>query len=167
MDKIYVLLLVGLVLLTGSTAIAKLIAKSTPPPNTESQIISTNTPTLTLIPEASPSTSISNPISSTPTVRPRREKKENDDQGEVDGLSITLSKNFSAKDLLPFDGTNPNLPIYIGLNGLVYDVSSGRDYYEIGGPYHFLAGRDSSAELNLIGGNLISKKYPVIGRLEN
>lgn len=72
---------------------------------------------------------------------------------------------FSLDELAHYDGTDPSKPIYIGLNGLVYDVSAGRNYYEPNGTYHFLAGKDSSEQLNLIGGDIIKRKYPVIGRL--
>lgn len=80
-------------------------------------------------------------------------------------VSSTL-KIYSVANLQPFNGTDPGKPIYIGLNGLVYDVSSGQDFYQSGGPYHDLAGRDSSKELNLIGGAIIKRKYPVVGRLQ-
>lgn len=73
---------------------------------------------------------------------------------------------YSNSDLQQYDGTNPNKPILIGLNGYVYDVSTGKDYYKEGGSYHFLAGKDSSKELNIIGGEIIKKKYPIIGILK-
>lgn len=74
-------------------------------------------------------------------------------------------QTFSVADLGQFDGTDSAKPIYIGLNGYVYDVSAGREFYQAGGTYHFLAGKDSSAELNLIGGDIIAKKYPIVGKL--
>jgi predicted heme/steroid binding protein len=72
---------------------------------------------------------------------------------------------FKEADLAKYNGSDPNLPIYIGLNGLVYDVTAGRDYYKDGGSYHYLAGKDSSADLNLIGGDIIARKYPVIAKM--
>jgi predicted heme/steroid binding protein len=68
-------------------------------------------------------------------------------------------------DLAPFDGTDPTKPVYIGLNGLVYDVSAGRSFYDVNGSYHYLAGKDSSTDLNMIGGDIIARKYPVIATL--
>ncbi|KAF2124727.1 cytochrome b5, partial [Dothidotthia symphoricarpi CBS 119687] len=47
-------------------------------------------------------------------------------------------------DLAKYDGTNPTLPIYLALNGTIYDVSAGRSTYGPGGSYHFFAGRDSA-----------------------
>ena len=74
---------------------------------------------------------------------------------------------MKAADLSPYNGSDPSKPIYIGLNGLVYDVSAGRSFYEYGASYHYLAGKDSSADLNFIGGDIIAKKYPVVARLIN
>lgn len=71
---------------------------------------------------------------------------------------------FSLEQLTKFDGTDPNLPIYIGLNGYVYDVTSGKKFYQTGGTYHYLAGKDSSQMLNEIGGDIIEKKYPIVGK---
>ena len=83
-------------------------------------------------------------------------------------VAISVTSNlteFSLEELAKFDGTDPQKPIYIGMNGLVYDVTEGRNYYEPNGSYHFLAGKDSSDQLNLIGGDIIKRKYPVIGKL--
>jgi predicted heme/steroid binding protein len=70
-------------------------------------------------------------------------------------------------ELAKYDGTIESVPIYLALNGLVYDVSPGREFYREGGPYHYLAGKDSSSELNLIGGDIIVRKYKPIARLED
>ncbi len=85
---------------------------------------------------------------------------------KADAAMLTAGqKVFHKADLAPFDGSDTSKPIYIGMNGLVYDTSSGRDFYKIGGVYHFLAGRDSSVELNMFGGAIIKRKYPVVGVL--
>lgn len=78
----------------------------------------------------------------------------------------TSLRTFTAQELAQYDGTDPNKPIYIGMNGKVYDVTAGKNYYDTNGVYHFLAGKDSSAELNLIGGDIIARKYPVVGVLQ-
>ncbi|TSA45264.1 cytochrome b5 domain-containing protein [bacterium] len=75
------------------------------------------------------------------------------------------SRVFSAADLQKFNGNDPNLPIYIGYEGYVYDVSAGRNFYQAGAAYHFLAGKDSTTELHIFGGDIIKRKYPIIGRL--
>ncbi len=74
-------------------------------------------------------------------------------------------KTFTVAQLAEFNGSDTSKPIYIGMNGLVYDVTEGRKYYEVGAGYHWLAGKDSSTDLNLIGGDIIKRKYPVVGKL--
>jgi predicted heme/steroid binding protein len=74
-------------------------------------------------------------------------------------------KLFTVQELSRYDGVNPKLPIYLALDGYVYDVSKGREFYKVGGPYHDLAGRDASKELHLVGGGIIKRKYPIIGKL--
>lgn len=36
------------------------------------------------------------------------------------------------------------MPIYLAVNGTIFDVSAGRDYYGPGGSYHGLAGHDAT-----------------------
>ncbi|KAF2395984.1 cytochrome b5 [Trichodelitschia bisporula] len=43
-----------------------------------------------------------------------------------------------------YDGTDPSKPIYVGLNGSIYDVSASANTYGPDGSYHFFAGRDAS-----------------------
>lgn len=69
-------------------------------------------------------------------------------------------------DLAAYNGDDPDKPIYIGFDGYVYDVSKGREFYQKGGSYHDLAGKDSTADLKLFGGNIIKKKYPIVGILK-
>ncbi|KAH7103015.1 cytochrome b5 [Auriculariales sp. MPI-PUGE-AT-0066] len=51
-------------------------------------------------------------------------------------------KTFSEKQLKQFDGTDPTKPIYLALDGEVFDVSAGRHTYGPGGSYHHFAGVD-------------------------
>ncbi|CAG8559998.1 9660_t:CDS:2 [Cetraspora pellucida] len=51
---------------------------------------------------------------------------------------------FTEEELAKYDGSDPNLPIYIALNGEVFDVTSGKHYYGKGGGYSFFAGKDAS-----------------------
>ncbi|OMH86272.1 Membrane-associated progesterone receptor component 1 [Zancudomyces culisetae] len=46
--------------------------------------------------------------------------------------------------LSKFDGSDPNLPIYLSIDGNIYDVTLGRQWYGKGGSYNVFAGRDSS-----------------------
>jgi predicted heme/steroid binding protein len=46
--------------------------------------------------------------------------------------------------LASYNGANPQLPIYLALNGTIYDVSVSPQTYGPGGSYHFFAGRDAA-----------------------
>jgi len=50
---------------------------------------------------------------------------------------------FSERMLSEFDGKTPGKPIYLAIDGDVYDVTSGKAY-QPGGPYHFFAGADGA-----------------------
>lgn len=47
-------------------------------------------------------------------------------------------------ELSLYDGTNPDLPIYLAINWTIYDVSSNRRTYGPGGSYHYFAGCDAA-----------------------
>lgn len=71
---------------------------------------------------------------------------------------------FTSMSIKQYDGTDLSKPVYIVYDGYVYDVSSRRDeFYNINMPYHYLAGRDSTTELNFAGGAIIKSKYKIIG----
>ncbi len=71
---------------------------------------------------------------------------------------------ITATQLQQYNGDDPNIPIYLALDGYVYDVSAGRDdFYGPDQGYHDLVGKDSSALLNIIGGDIIKRKYKVVG----
>lgn len=71
---------------------------------------------------------------------------------------------YTATELSRYDGTDASQPVYLALDGYVYDVTAGRNaFYGPGQPYHHLAGRDSSDLLHLAGGSIIKRKYSVVG----
>ncbi len=43
-----------------------------------------------------------------------------------------------------YNGTDESLPLYLALNGTIYDVSAGRRVYGPGGSYHVFAGKDAA-----------------------
>ncbi|KAH8728176.1 hypothetical protein GQ44DRAFT_610221 [Phaeosphaeriaceae sp. PMI808] len=47
-------------------------------------------------------------------------------------------------ELAAYDGSDKDKPIYLALNGTIYDVSSAASTYGPGGSYHFFAGRDAA-----------------------
>lgn len=46
--------------------------------------------------------------------------------------------------LLAYDGSDASKPIYVALNGSIYDVTPGRHFYGPDGSYSFFAGRDAA-----------------------
>ncbi|MEI8232588.1 MAG: cytochrome b5 domain-containing protein [bacterium] len=72
--------------------------------------------------------------------------------------------SFNQIELAKYNGDDTNLPIYLVLDGYVYDVSAGRaNFYGPGEAYHDLVGKDSSTLLHLVGGNIIQQKYSIVG----
>lgn len=71
---------------------------------------------------------------------------------------------YSEETIKSYNGGDLNLPVYIAYEGFVYDVTPGReDFYNEGKDYHYLAGRDSTIDLNIVGGSIIKKKYKIVG----
>ncbi|KAI8642343.1 cytochrome b5-like heme/steroid binding domain-containing protein [Parasitella parasitica] len=59
---------------------------------------------------------------------------------------VLVFKNYTPVDLLPYNGRN-NSRILMGVNGSVYDVTQGQNFYGPGGPYANFAGHDASRGL--------------------
>lgn len=49
---------------------------------------------------------------------------------------------MTPEELLKYDGTDPTLPLYLAVNGQIFDVSEGKRIYAPGGSYHIFAGKD-------------------------
>lgn len=61
-------------------------------------------------------------------------------------------RNFTVAQLKYFDGTKDEKtgdlkPVYLSINGTVFDVTRGRDFYGPDGPYAMFAGRECGAAL--------------------
>lgn len=52
--------------------------------------------------------------------------------------------NLTPTQLTLYNGTDPSLPIYLAVNGSIFDVSANRAIYGPGGSYNFFAGRDAT-----------------------
>ncbi|KAJ3790614.1 cytochrome b5-like heme/steroid binding domain-containing protein [Lentinula aff. detonsa] len=50
---------------------------------------------------------------------------------------------FTESELAKYDGTDLDRPIYLAIDGDVYDVTKGKAY-QLGGPYHLFAGIDAA-----------------------
>lgn len=70
---------------------------------------------------------------------------------------------YTTATIATYNGSDPDLPIYIAFQGNVYDVTAGKEFYETGAVYNFLAGTDGTPLLESIGGDIIKRKYPVVG----
>ncbi|KAI8907484.1 cytochrome b5-like heme/steroid binding domain-containing protein [Powellomyces hirtus] len=51
---------------------------------------------------------------------------------------------LTTEELRQYDGKDPSKPIYIAINGDIYDVSASPHYYGPEGGYKFFAGRDAA-----------------------
>lgn len=51
---------------------------------------------------------------------------------------------LTPEQLAGYDGKDPSKPVYVALNGTIYDVSNGRKMYGPGGPYSYFAGCDAA-----------------------
>ncbi|MBE3046164.1 cytochrome b5 domain-containing protein [Candidatus Bathyarchaeota archaeon] len=51
---------------------------------------------------------------------------------------------LTPEELAGYDGTDPSKPIYLAINGTIYDVTPGARIYGPGGSYHWFAGCDAS-----------------------
>jgi membrane-associated progesterone receptor component len=76
----------------------------------------------------------------------QQEMEANDDEDE------DPPRNFTAKQLSAFDGSKDAKSeelkeVYLSLNGIVFDVSEGRNFYGPGGPYEQFAGHECGIAL--------------------
>ncbi|XP_067680062.1 uncharacterized protein [Haliotis asinina] len=60
---------------------------------------------------------------------------------EINGKPAEI---FSARKIAQYDGSNPSRPLYMGVKGVVFDVSKGKDFYGKGAAYNALIGKDCS-----------------------
>ncbi|EFX06317.1 heme steroid-binding domain protein [Grosmannia clavigera kw1407] len=51
---------------------------------------------------------------------------------------------MTLEELAAYDGSDPDKPVYLSIDGNIYDVSKGRHIYGPGGSYHWFAGVDAS-----------------------
>lgn len=51
---------------------------------------------------------------------------------------------LTPEQLAGYDGKDASKPVYVALNGTIYDVSNGRKMYGPGGPYSYFAGCDAA-----------------------
>ncbi|KAF9906161.1 hypothetical protein BX616_000793 [Lobosporangium transversale] len=62
-------------------------------------------------------------------------------------LPALVFKEYTPKELTEFDGRTDDTRILIAVQGKIFDVTRGRNFYGPGGPYGNFAGRDASRGL--------------------
>ncbi|KAI7861223.1 cytochrome b5-like heme/steroid binding domain-containing protein [Spinellus fusiger] len=82
---------------------------------------------------------------------------------------VTVFQDYTPTSLLVFDGNGKDNRILIAVNGSVYDVSRGRNFYGPGGPYENFAGHDASRGLakNSFDEDMITDPLGPIDKLED
>ncbi|KAF1811488.1 cytochrome b5, partial [Eremomyces bilateralis CBS 781.70] len=65
-------------------------------------------------------------------------------RGDALGAWLNGPVILTDAELKQYDGSDPNTPIYVALNGTIYDVTGGRRIYGPGGSYNIFAGRDAT-----------------------
>eukprot|EP00043_Microstomoeca_roanoka_P020387 m.247332 g.247332 ORF g.247332 m.247332 type:complete len:233 (+) comp17156_c1_seq3:215-913(+) len=95
------------------------------------------------------------------TLRERRQQRKDEEKEK----RLGQDRRFTLKDLRMYDGLH-SIPerdgekaIYIAVDGLVFDVSAGSDFYGPGGPYHGFAGRDATRGLATMAVGLASDDW--------
>lgn len=51
-------------------------------------------------------------------------------------IVLSFGKDLTLEELAEYDGTDPNKPILMSLLGIIFDVTSGAEFYGKDGPYH-------------------------------
>ncbi|KAF1796488.1 cytochrome b5-like heme/steroid binding domain-containing protein [Mucor lusitanicus] len=104
-------------------------------------------------------------------------------------MPLNLPHALTLQQLSAYDGSDPLLPIYVAVKGVVFDVSSNPSAYGKHSNYNCFAGKDASKALGLSSLNVddcvadystlnnaemvtlgqwlsyFTKKYPVVGHI--
>ncbi|KXS96537.1 hypothetical protein AC579_4613 [Pseudocercospora musae] len=57
---------------------------------------------------------------------------------------VTGKISLTEEELKAYDGTDPEKPIYLGINGTIFDVSASPAFYGPGGHYNHFVGKDAT-----------------------
>ncbi|EGD76357.1 hypothetical protein PTSG_11680 [Salpingoeca rosetta] len=91
------------------------------------------------------------------------QRKEQDRKKREEALGH--DRVFTLKELRAYDGTKPSKehggekPIYIAVDGVVFDMTSGADFYGPGGPYAGFAGHDATRGMATMAVGLVSEEW--------
>ncbi|XP_058021338.1 neudesin [Ahaetulla prasina] len=73
---------------------------------------------------------------------------------------------FTEDELARYDGRQEDEPIYIAVKGVVFDVTSGKEFYGKGAPYNALAGKDSTRSVAKMSLDPVDLTYDTTGLTE-
>ena len=59
-------------------------------------------------------------------------------------LRRASERGYTAEELAMYDGSDPSRPLYMGVRGIVFDVTAGSRFYARDRLYNALIGRDAS-----------------------
>ncbi|KAJ1664054.1 Dihydrodipicolinate synthase [Coemansia sp. RSA 1813] len=76
-------------------------------------------------------------------------KPERFSMSSISSKKVPAKRDFTPHELAECNGKDEDTPLYIGVKGIVYDVSQSRGFYGPGGPYSNFSGRDASRGLAL------------------
>jgi membrane-associated progesterone receptor component len=75
-----------------------------------------------------------------------KRKGEKEEEGEAKKVPSHYG-NLTKDQLKAYTGKDESKPLLVGINGKIYDVTSGSEFYGPGGPYNLFTGIDASRAL--------------------
>ncbi|XP_034967177.1 neudesin [Zootoca vivipara] len=73
---------------------------------------------------------------------------------------------FTDSELARYGGQQEDQPIYIAVKGVVFDVTSGKEFYAKGAPYNALAGKDSTRGIAKMSLDPVDLTHDTVGLTE-
>ncbi|XP_053239206.1 neudesin [Podarcis raffonei] len=73
---------------------------------------------------------------------------------------------FTESELARYGGQQEDQPIYIAVKGVVFDVTSGKEFYAKGAPYNALAGKDSTRGIAKMSLDPVDLTHDTVGLTE-
>uniref|UniRef100_A0A8C1XAQ5 Neudesin neurotrophic factor n=1 Tax=Cyprinus carpio TaxID=7962 RepID=A0A8C1XAQ5_CYPCA len=74
---------------------------------------------------------------------------------------------FTEEELQRYDGSEKGQPIYMAIKGVVFDVTTGKEFYGKGAPYNALVGKDSTRAVAKMSLDPADLTYDTMGLTES